>query len=196
MPRSCAGPGQPPRVRNRTTATSPSKLPKDPDRSGSWGCDPRAGTGQNSPPLPYPPPSSRATVSWGLSLPRPAPRGCWEWAYQEAGGNAKPGLRLGEAVVSPRQRAVIREAGEAGRHSQSTESAAGHVWFRYSMNFPMGSRQIQGRTPHPNAESDTTIWLKCSLRGLLGPDPGDPTGRTSVQGLPPLGRGWRDSPKL
>lgn len=101
-PRSCAGSGRPPHVRNRTTATPPSKSPKDPDRSGSWGVTPRAGTGQDPPPLPCPPPSSPCssphglTVSWGPSSPWPRPlraihplvaraRGCWEWADQERG---------------------------------------------------------------------------------------------------------------
>ena len=38
------------------------------------------------------------------------------------------------------------------------------------------------------------IWLKCSLGGLLGPDPGTPTGRASVRGLPAMGGGGGTRP--
>ena len=77
-PRSCAGSGRPPRV-NRTTAIPPSKSPKDPDRSGSWGCDPKGRNwpGSSSPLLPPPPhraPVPMASGSWGLSSPCPCPR--------------------------------------------------------------------------------------------------------------------------
>lgn len=217
-PRSCAGSGRPPRV-NRTTAIPPSKSPKDPDRSGSWGCDPKGRNwpGSSSPLLPPPPhraPVPMASGSWGLSSPCPCPlrpihpQVAHAGRLQAAGsgptrkgGHCHTRAQAGGGSGLPKAGGCDqRGRGGPGAHlihgEEGLESVAVHVWFRYPVHFPTGSRQIQGRTPHPNPESDTAVWLKCSLRGLLGPDPGATTGRTSMRGLSPLGRGCWDSPKL
>lgn len=170
----------------------------------------RPGTDQDPPPRPRCPPSS---PSWPFSTPLHCPvaraphhhhrqrvihhsallrgppdpkfagaRGCWEGADQEGG-----------APVTPEWGFLGRDrAGEGGlrkllaqRKESSSESTAVHLGLSQT-HCPTALSRSRAGPPHLNPEKDPGIWLKCSLGGLLGPDPGTPTGRASVRGLPAM----------